>query len=156
MFYHLWYIVSIVLTSYEVYPLSHPPYRRPSGSCHHAITRRRFHSSQCWFRLRCMVIWLTSLFNISFRTLIHLLYRFVCPCPFPCLVQVHKLLKALHVCYRFTAVLPGQTLPPDVEYFGMCLLGHTCVGRPLEALHQSVRNALLYLDVSLIRAMREG
>ena len=61
--------------------------------------------------------------------------------------QIHKLLKALHVCTRYTAIT-GRPLLPDVSYFGMCLLGNTSIHGFAETVAQSTKSAQLYLDVS--------
>lgn len=59
--------------------------------------------------------------------------------------QIFKLLQVLHVCARYTSTT-GQPLPPDVEFFGMSLLGKTSISGFQDTLLQSTRSALLYLD----------
>mmetsp|Transcript_14422 Transcript_14422/g.15090 ORF Transcript_14422/g.15090 Transcript_14422/m.15090 type:complete len:592 (+) Transcript_14422:65-1840(+) len=60
-----------------------------------------------------------------------------------------KLLKLFHVCSRYSTLSGGNVLPPDINYFGKCLLGETTVDSFTKALNQSVRNAELYLDEDL-------
>lgn len=43
--------------------------------------------------------------------------------------------------------MTGKILPPDVDYFGQCLMGATSISSFKETLKQSTRNAELYLDV---------
>lgn len=45
-------------------------------------------------------------------------------------------------------MLTGNELPPDIVYFGKCLMGETSISGFKETLQQSARNAELYLDVS--------
>eukprot|EP01041_Mallomonas_annulata_P008533 gene8533-17600_t len=62
--------------------------------------------------------------------------------------QILRLLKTLHVCSRYTSTT-GRPLPPDIDYFGMSLLGKTSITGFQETLLQSVRYGRLYLDVSI-------
>lgn len=63
--------------------------------------------------------------------------------------HLYKLLKLFHVCSRYTMLSGGNPLPPDINYFGKCLLGETSIDCFTKTMNQSVRNAELYLDDEL-------
>ncbi|CAE7548291.1 unnamed protein product [Symbiodinium microadriaticum] len=60
-------------------------------------------------------------------------------------LNIYKLLKLFHVCTRYP-LLTGNDLPPDIVYFGKCLMGEPSTSGFKETLQQSTRNAELYLD----------
>ncbi len=59
------------------------------------------------------------------------------------------LIKTLHVCKRYNQ-LTQNSLPPDVDFFGKCLLGETSISGFVDTLNHSARNADMFLAVMTV------
>ena len=129
------YILLLVLLSIE-YNLSDTPYYEQF------VLFRYVFYTQLTFYIALYVFYCHSL---PYRLNVLLFISFPISPPLSFL-QVLKLLKALHVWSRFTSTT-GLSLPAEVQYFGLCLLGTASISGFQETLNQSLRNATMYLDV---------